>query len=82
MKTISEESNTPHRHWSDKARGKTRPIYECRSYERLKTKAEESTLLAYTGLLGGLEHLRIEGEKKMNSLPSEALTICLFIMNR
>ncbi len=29
---------------------KTRPIYECRCDERLKTKAEESTRLAYTGL--------------------------------
>jgi hypothetical protein len=31
---------------------KTRPIYECRYDERLKTKAEEATRLAYTGLLG------------------------------
>ena len=28
--------------------------------ERLKTKAKEFTRLAYTGLLGGLEHLKIE----------------------
>ena len=39
---------------------KTRPIYECRCDERLKTKAEESTRLAYTELLGELEHLKIE----------------------
>ena len=39
---------------------KTRPIYECRCDERLKTKAEESTDLAYTGLLGELQHLKIE----------------------
>jgi hypothetical protein len=39
---------------------KTRPIYECRCDERLKTKAEESTLLTYTGLRGELEHLKIE----------------------
>ena len=38
----------------------TKPIYECRCDERLKTKAEESTRLAYTGLLGELEHLKIE----------------------
>jgi hypothetical protein len=38
---------------------KTRPICECRCDERLKTKAEESTRLAYTGLLGELEHLKI-----------------------
>ena len=39
---------------------KTRPIYECQCDERLKTKAGESTRLAYTGLLGELEHLKIE----------------------
>ncbi len=41
---------------------KTRPICECRCDERLKTKGEESSLLAYTvtGLHGELEHLKIE----------------------
>ena len=39
---------------------KTRPLYECRCDERLKTKAEESTCLAYTVLLGELEYLKIE----------------------
>jgi hypothetical protein len=39
---------------------KRRPIYECRCDERLKTKAEESTRLVYTGLLGELEHLKKE----------------------
>ena len=38
----------------------SRPIYECRCDERLKTKAEGSTRLTYTGFLGGLEHLKIE----------------------
>ena len=38
----------------------TRPIYECRSDERLKTQAEESTRLVYTGFLGELEHLKIK----------------------
>ena len=38
----------------------TRPMYECRYDERLKTNAEESTLLGYTGFLGELEHLKIE----------------------
>jgi len=37
-----------------------RPIYECRCDERLKTKVEGSTRLAYIGLHGGLEHLKIE----------------------
>jgi hypothetical protein len=32
----------------------------CTDGERLKTKDEESTHLAYTGLLGELEHLKIE----------------------
>ena len=39
---------------------KTRPIYECRCDERLKTKSEESTSLTYTRLLVELEHLTIE----------------------
>jgi hypothetical protein len=39
---------------------KTRPIHECRCEERLKTKAEESTRLTYTGLLGELDYLKIE----------------------
>jgi hypothetical protein len=33
-------------------------MYECRCDERLKTKAEESTRLVYTGLLVELEHLK------------------------
>ncbi len=37
-----------------------RPIYECRCDERLKVKTEGSTHLTYTGLFGGLEHLKIE----------------------
>jgi hypothetical protein len=32
----------------------------CRCDERLKAKAEGATRLAYTGLHGGLEHLKIE----------------------
>ncbi len=35
-------------------------MYECRCDERLKTKAEESTRLPYTGLIGELEHLKIK----------------------
>jgi hypothetical protein len=45
---------------SMKGEVKTRPMYECRFDERLKTKAEESTRLVYTGFLGELEHLKIE----------------------
>ena len=39
---------------------KTRPRYECRCDERLKTKTEKSTRLTYTGLIGELEHLKIK----------------------
>ena len=35
-------------------------IYECRCNERLRSKSEGSTRLGYTGLCGGLEHLKIE----------------------
>ena len=39
---------------------KTKPIYEFRCDERLKTKVEESTRLACTLLCVELEHLKIE----------------------
>ncbi len=39
---------------------KTRPMNECRCDERLKSKAEESTRLVYTGLHGEPEHLKIK----------------------
>ncbi len=39
---------------------KTKPIYECRCDERLKTKTEKSTRLTYTGLYEELEHLKIK----------------------
>ena len=45
---------------SMKRKLKTRPLYECRCDERLKTKVEESTCLTYTVLLGELEYLKIE----------------------
>jgi len=35
-------------------------MYEYRCDERLKTKAERSAHLEYTGFRGGLEHLNIE----------------------
>ena len=51
---------------------KIRPIYECRCDERLQTNSKEFTRLAYTGLIGGLEHLKIEtrliNEKIANAL--------------
>jgi hypothetical protein len=33
-------------------------MYECRCDERLKAKSEGSARLTYTGLRGGLEHLK------------------------
>jgi hypothetical protein len=39
---------------------KTGLIYDCRCDERLKPKYDESTCLAYTGLLEELEYLKIE----------------------
>ncbi len=39
---------------------KIKPISECRCDERLKTKVEKSANLTYTGLLGELEHLKID----------------------
>ncbi len=41
-------------------RAEDNSISECRCDERLKTKAEESTRLSDTGLLGELEHLKIK----------------------
>jgi len=35
-------------------------MYECRCDGRLKTKTEESTRLAYTGLVVELEHLKMK----------------------
>jgi hypothetical protein len=35
-------------------------MYDCRSDERLKPQDDESTCLAYTGLLEELEYLKIE----------------------
>jgi hypothetical protein len=45
---------------STKRELKIRPIYECRYDERLNTKSKELKHLEYTGLFGGLEHLKIE----------------------
>ncbi len=38
----------------------TDKTYECRYDERLKHIGEEPTCLVYTGLIGELEHLKIE----------------------
>jgi hypothetical protein len=50
------------RYESRKQELKTRPTYECRCDERLKTKSEKSTRLAYTGATGllGDDRLRLK----------------------
>jgi hypothetical protein len=62
---------------------KIRPIHECRCDERLQTKAKEFTCLVYTGLLGGLEHLKIEtsliNEKIVNALQRIAVNVSFFL---
>jgi hypothetical protein len=62
-----------------------RLIYECRCDERLKTKTEGSTRLTYTGLCGGLEHLKIEtrliDERFADCLVCECFYL-YFIMNQ
>ena len=53
---------------------KRRLIHEYRSDERLQTKTEESTLLADTGLVVELEHLKIKTrliDKKFTSVRGE-----------
>ena len=47
-----------------------RPMYEYRCDERLKVKGEGSTRLTYTGLIGGLEHLKIETRLITERFPS------------
>jgi hypothetical protein len=49
-------------------------ICECRCDERLEVKVERSTRLIYTGLRGGLEHLKIETrliDERFESVMSE-----------
>ena len=49
-------------------------MYVCRCNERLETKTEGSTLLTYTGLNRGLEHLKIETrlrDERFESVKSE-----------
>jgi hypothetical protein len=46
-------------HESRKRDLKTRPMYECRCDERLKTKVQKSTRFVYTELFGEPEHLKI-----------------------
>ena len=60
---------------------KTRPTYECRCDERLKTKPEESTRLVYTGFLGELEHLQIETRLNVVYYESRKRELQIRLMN-
>ena len=57
-----------------------RLIYECRCDERLKDKVVGSTRLIYTGLHGGLEHLKIETrliDERFASVMGECVIVTL-----
>ena len=56
---------------------KIEPIYECPCDERLKSKGEESTRLAETGLVLELEHLKIKTRLIDEKFPS-VRGVCLF----
>ncbi len=46
--------------------------------ERLKVKTEGSTLLTYTGLCGGLEHLKIE-TRLINEMFANVMGECVIL---
>ncbi len=57
-------------------------IYGFRCNERLKDKFEGSTRLTYTGLLGGLEHLKIETRLIGRLIAQRFASVIEFIMNQ
>ncbi len=57
---------------------KRRLTYECRYDERLKTKSKGSTRLVYTGLRGGLEHLKIE-TRLMDEKFTSVMGVCVIV---
>jgi hypothetical protein len=57
---------------------KTKPIYECRCDERLKTKTEKSARLAYTGLHGELEHRKIKTRLIDETFASVMASVCFW----
>jgi hypothetical protein len=58
---------------------KTKPIYEFRCDERLKTTVEESTLLVCTQLVGELEHLKTE-TRLIDEMFASEMGECVFLM--
>ncbi len=62
-------------------------INECRCNERLKVKTEGSTRLTYTGLCGGLEHLKIvtrliDIDKRFTSVMGECVILTSQVCRR
>jgi hypothetical protein len=60
-------------------------VYVCRWKERLKAQTEDSTRLAYTGLRGGLEHLKIETrliDERFASAMGECVIVTLKVRRR
>ena len=58
---------------------KTKPIYECRSDERLKTRVEESTRLACTQLVRELKHPKTE-TRLIDEMFASEMGECVFLM--
>jgi hypothetical protein len=50
-------------------------MYECRCDERLKVKDEGSTHLTYTGLVGGLEHLKVKDRDEIVNLFDDCILV-------
>jgi hypothetical protein len=50
----------------------------CRCDERLKAKTEGATRLGYTGLIGGLEHLKIE-TRFINDMFASVMGECVIL---
>jgi hypothetical protein len=62
-----------------------RLTYVCRCDERLKGKTEGATLLVYTGLRGGLEHLKVETrfiDKMFASVMGECVILTIQVHRR
>ena len=66
-------------HESIKRELKTKPKYECRYDERLKTRVEESTHLTCTQLVGELEHLKTE-TRLIDEMFVREIGECVFLM--
>ncbi len=58
---------------------KTKPIYECRCDERLKTRVEESTRLACTQLVRELKHPKTE-TRLIDEMFASEMGECAFLM--